>query len=429
MTSPDGLAEPVGSVSFAAKPARRLARAGLVPVLAGPSPIAASRGLALRVAIAALVAAGLATAAWRLSGETGGTRLALSLVFGALFGLVLQRSRFCFSCQWRDFLVLGDPRGMLGILAALAAGIAGYAVVLGAWMPDPSGTRLAPDAHIGPVGPVLVLAGLAFGTGMALSGSCISAHLYRLGEGSPTAPFALVGTALGFVLGFLTWNPLYLASISDAPVLWLPRHLGYAGTLALSLALLAALAWPLLRRLPTPEPAARSDPLHAVFVARWPVWIGGLAVGAIGTLSYLRVGPLGVTAEIGGRARQAAGSFGLLPERLEGLDTFRGCATAVRDALLTPNGLFVGGLVLASFAAALVAGQFRPALPTSGQVVRGLTGGLLLGWGAMTGLGCSVGTLLSGIMAGAVSGWVFGVAMFAGAAGTLWVGRRMGVLA
>jgi hypothetical protein len=60
--------------------------------------------------------------------------------------------------------------------------------------------------------------------------------------------------------------------------------------------------------------------------------------------------------------------------------------------------------------------------------VRGLTGGVLLGWGAMTGLGCSVGTLLSGIMAGAVSGWVFGATMFAGAAATLWLGRRTGLL-
>lgn len=389
----------------------------------------AGRALPVRAALSGLIAAGLAAAAWRLSGEPGGARLALSLFFGALFGFVLQRSRFCFYCQWRDLLVGGDPRGMLGILAALAAGVAGYAVVLGAWMPDPSSTRLPPDAHIGPVGPVLILAGLAFGAGMAVSGSCISAHLYRLGEGSPTAPFALLGTGLGFVLGFLSWNPLYLASVSEAPVLWLPRHLGYGLSLALSLALLAALAWPLLRRLPAPQPRASHAPLHAVFVARWPVWLGGLAVGALGTLAYLRVGPLGVTAEIGGRSRQAAGAFGLLPDRLEGLDSFRGCATALRDAILTPNGLFIGGLVLAALAAALLAGQFRPALPTRGQVVRGLAGGVLLGWGAMTGLGCSVGTLLSGIMAGAVSGWVFGLAMFAGAAGTLWAGRRAGVLA
>ncbi|GJD65304.1 YeeE/YedE family protein [Methylobacterium frigidaeris] len=393
-------------------------------------PAVAPAGAGLRAGLSLTLAVLLAASAWHLSGEAGGSRLALSLVFGALFGFVLQRSRFCFLCVWRDFLDHGDPRGVLGILAALAAGLSGYTVVFGAWLPDPSGTRLPPGAHIGPVGPVLALAGLAFGAGMAVSGSCLSAHLYRLGEGSPTAPFALTGAALGFVLGFLTWNPLYLAGIAEAPVTWLPRHLGYAGSLAAGLAVLGGLALGLLRRpLPPRSAPVTADPLRAVFVARWPTWLGGLAVGAIGTLAYLRLGPLGVTAEIGGRSRQAAAGLGLLPERLEGLDGFRGCATALRDGLLTPNGLFVGGLVVASFAAALAAGQFQPARPGRGHVLRGLAGGILLGWGAMTGLGCSIGTLLSGIMAGALSGWVFGIAMLVGITVTLRLGRRSGLLA
>jgi hypothetical protein len=46
----------------------------------------------------------------------------------------------------------------------------------------------------------------------------------------------------------------------------------------------------------------------------------------------------------------------------------------------------------------------------------------------MTGLGCTVGTLFSGITAGALSGWVFGAALFAGTAATLWSGRRLGLL-
>ncbi|MFV3093225.1 YeeE/YedE thiosulfate transporter family protein, partial [Pseudomonas sp. GW6] len=41
--------------------------------------------------------------------------------------------------------------------------------------------------------------------------------------------------------------------------------------------------------------------------------------------------------------------------------------------------------------------------------LRGLLGGVLLGWGSLLALGCTVGTLLSGVMAGAVSGWVFGL--------------------
>ncbi|MCY1540808.1 sulfur transport [compost metagenome] len=42
-------------------------------------------------------------------------------------------------------------------------------------------------------------------------------------------------------------------------------------------------------------------------------------------------------------------------------------------------------------------------------MLRNLLGGVLLGWGGMLALGCTVGTLLSGIMAGAASGWLFGL--------------------
>ena len=67
------------------------------------------------------------------------------------------------------------------------------------------------------------------------------------------------------------------------------------------------------------------------------------------------------------------------------------------------------------------AGAFRPALPTAKKASSGFAGGLLMGWGAMTALGCTVGTLLSGIMAFALSGWVFAVATAAGA----WLGLRL----
>jgi hypothetical protein len=58
------------------------------------------------------------------------------------------------------------------------------------------------------------------------------------------------------------------------------------------------------------------------------------------------------------------------------------------------------------------------------EIVRGLAGGLLMGWGAMIALGCTVGVLLSGIHAGALSGWIFLVFCFAGVAAGLWARRR-----
>ncbi|WP_245309149.1 YeeE/YedE family protein [Bradyrhizobium retamae] len=354
--------------------------------------------------------------------------LSLSLLLGAAFGIVLQRSRFCFFCNFRDWFDSGDPRGLFGILVALAVGIVGYAIVFGAWLPDPSSGRLPPDAFIGPVSLVLPVAGLAFGAGMAISGSCVSAHLYRLGEGSPTAPFALIGTVIGFILGFMSWNTLYLTQIVGAPMVWLPHWVGYAGTLVASLIMLALVALWLSRGGQQRSQPVDDTPWRKILIHRWPAWIGGAIVGVIGMVAYLRVAPLGVTAEIGSRARQIASVTGLSPGRLEGLDTLRGCVTVIRDGLVSNNGAFIAALVVASFAAAFVSGQFKPERPTAGQASRGVIGGILLGWGAMTGLGCTIGTLLSGIMAGALSGWVFAVAVFTGIATTLLVGRRIGAL-
>lgn len=383
------------------------------------------RSVLLPLAIAGAVCA----AASHISDMPGqGRTLAFALLVGTVLGFVLQRTRFCFLCHARDFVERRDPRGLLAILLALAIGTVGYHVLFGAWVAVPASPRLPPDAHIGPVSWVLALAGIAFGLGMAVSGSCVSAHLYRLGEGSPVAPFALAGTAGGFVLGFLTWNTLYLAGVATAPVVWLPHHLGYGGSLAVQLGglgLLAALLW---RWRTAPQPASRPGPppapndvagaVRSLFEGRWPYWTGGIAVGLIGILVVLRLSPLGVTSAIGSGARRAATDLALIPDRLEGLDGFAGCATQPPATWMTPNALLVIGLVLGGFAAALASGQFQPRRPTGGDAIRGLGGGLLLGWGAMTGLGCTIGTLLSGTMAAALSGWVYGAAVFAG----VWIG-------
>jgi uncharacterized protein len=345
-----------------------------------------------------------------------GRSLPVSMLLGGAFGFVLQRSRFCFYCMARDFFENSDPRGLIGILVALAIGLAGYTAVFGAWLPNPAGGRLPPDAHIGPVSVTLAAGAFAFGVGMAVSGSCISAHLYRLGEGSGGSIVALFGALGGFILGFLSWNTLYLRDVISAPVIWLPGSLGYGGALALQLAVLAVLAAWLMRRGWPQAPLA--GPIDSLLRLRWPAHVGGLLIGWIAVLAYLRVGPLGVTAEFGSIARTMADAGGVLPGTLYGLDSLAGCATVVKETLVSRNGVFVLGLVLAAFVASLVAGDWRPSLPAAADLPRLLLGGLLLGWGAMVALGCTVGVLLSGIMAGSLSGWVFALFCFAGT----WIG-------
>ncbi|ODT48099.1 YeeE/YedE family protein [Devosia sp. 63-57] len=354
-----------------------------------------------------------------------GRSLALSLLLGAAFGAVLQRSRFCFYCNFRDLIEKREAGGVIAIFVALAVGAIGYTTIFGAWLPSPALDRLPPTAHIGPVSITLVIAAFAFGIGMAISGSCLSAHFYRLAEGSVISPFAIIGALVGFGIGFLTWNPLFLAMTSNAFIFWLPHHLGYAGGLSATLLAVAALAalaiwWSRPRAGEAPAPLTLREAMGLLFLRRWPPVVAGTLVGIIATLAYFRVAPLGVTAELGSIARTAGTNWAILPSSLFGLDGLRGCATVVKEALLSNNGLFVIGLIAASWITSLLAGQFKPRRLTGTDVARGLVGGLLLGWGAMTALGCTVGVLLSGIHAGSLSGWVFLAAMSLGILISLW---------
>nr|WP_295981605.1 YeeE/YedE family protein [uncultured Agrobacterium sp.] len=373
----------------------------------------------------------LIVAAHQLGTLENGRQLAFSLLAGIAFGIVMQRGRFCFLCNFRDFIDNRRSDGVLAILVALLAGVVFYQIITIAWMPVPQPGRLPPNAHIGPVGWVLALASTVFGVGAALSGSCLSGHFYRLGEGAFGSVLAIVGAALGFLLAFLSWNFLYTLSVFNDPSIWLPHYLGYGLALLLAGFVLAGLIFIVLffdKSAPVPSGVPESrlqQALRSVFVERWPPVVTGVLVAAISAFSYFRVAPLGVTAELGSIVRTAGASAAWLPETLAGLDTVRGCISAVKTTLLSPNGVFVLGLIFASFAAALSAGKFQPSWPSAGGLATRFAGGVLMGWGGMTALGCTIGVLLSGIHVGAVSGWVFLVFCGLGAFAGLIIKRRL----
>ncbi len=366
-----------------------------------------------------------------IRGLASGQTLVFALFSGLMLGFVFQRSRFCFYCHARDWFEDRNPRGLLSIILAIAIGLIGYTVVLGSWMPNPQSGSLPPDIHIGPVSWVLVLAGLAFGTGMVISGSCISAHWYRLSEGSAASPFALIGTVIGFILGFMTWNSLYSAAVAEAPVVWLPAHFGYGGALVLQLAVLALITFFLWRSFAGKPRQVQANSeatvpslkqvFTRIFTGRWDYWIGGLIVGLIGALVIIRMKPLGVTALLGSQSRLFAQDYEVIPARLDGLDVFAGCSTLPTETWITPNAILLVGIIFGSFVAAVASGQFTLPKINLRDAVRGVIGGVFLGWGSMIGLGCSIGTLLSGSMAGALSGWVFGTAMFF----AIWAGLKV----
>lgn len=377
-------------------------------------------GIALCITVSLLVATG-----WLHQAPGRGASASYSLLIGVALGIIMQRGRFCFFCIFRDYIEEKDSRPFYSILSALAVGSICYTVMMSTFLPNPFVGRLPPDAHIGPVSWVLVMAGVAFGVGMAISGACVSGQLYRLGEGYGRAPFALIGTVIGFALGFFTWRPLYENTISVAPIAWLPEFLGYGGSLALQLVVLGLLALVLMRKLRPTEPLvpqniSLSVVWENVFVRRWKPGPTGAMVGVLGGLAYLRVAPLGVTSQIGSVSRTLLSDAGMLTGRLNGLDTFSGCVTLVIHTI-SNNGLLITGVVGASLAAALIGNHFELSRVSVKNSVTALIGGVLMGWGSMLALGCTVGTLLSGIMAFSLSGWIFFAAVFV----SVWVSIRL----
>ena len=371
-----------------------------------------SRADTIRTSVAGVIVLGLFTWAYLLSSnaETGG-RASFSLLIGLALGIVFERGRFCFFCIFRDSIESRKNSGFLSVIVALAVGAIGYAIVFGMYLPDTSGEYLPPNAHIGPTSWVLAIAALAFGFGMALSGACISGHLYRIGQGSLRAIPALIGALIGFGLGFITWNTLYLRAIQEAPTLWLPHYIGYAGSLAVTLAALGVIAYFLLKSNTESAPERASG--LAVLRSKFSPATTGALVGIIGTIAYMRIEPLGVTRQLSAISRKEFEKQSWLPETINGLDTLAGCVGLVSETI-TNNGWLIIGFVLASFAAALSGNRFKFEIPTVRNSSTALVGGVLMGWGSMTALGCTVGVLLSSTQAFAISGWVFFIFAFLG---------------
>ena len=354
----------------------------------------------------------------------------VSLLIGAALGVAFERGRFCFFCMFREAFEERQTRQLNSIVTAIAVGAIGYALLFSLYLPNPKGEGLPPAAHISPVSLPLVLGAFAFGIGMVLSGACISGHLYRIGQGYLRAIPALMGSLVGFGLGFFTWNTLYLEQVSESPVWWLPRWFGYSGSLLIVLVVAVIVAALLVKWDRSPDDTTEAsgprrlssvgDVYELLLVRRWSPVATGAIVGGIGIAAYLRTTPLGVTSQLSTLSRSYLDAQGALPEVLHGIDMMRGCVALVTTAI-TNNGWLIIGFVVASLAMAVGGGRFSVQKPTVGNSVTALVGGVLLGWGSLTALGCTVGVLLSGTQAFAVSGIVFLVVV----AFAVWVGTKL----
>jgi uncharacterized membrane protein YedE/YeeE len=386
-----------------------------------------SRADSIRTSIAAVIIVGLLLLSQILeSSQTYGSPAATSLLIGTALGIAFERGRFCIFCIFRDSINQNRNYGLISIFTALAVGSIGYTVIFGLFLPTPDGEQLPPSAHIGPVSVALVLGAFAFGIGMALAGACISGQFFRLTQGYIRAIPGLIGVVIGFILSFNTWNFLYRNSIENSPRIWLPNYFGYAGSLAISLVVIGGLIFWLLKKADPEESehhGGRSMDWREIrdnlIKKRWSPWVTGTIVGIVGIAAYLRIEPLGTTRQLNSIAQSIGNRYDLYPE-LVGLEGLSGCIGAAVE-VITNNGWLVIGFFIAALAASISGNRFKYQPLTTRGTLSSLAGGILLGWGSFTSLGCTIGNLLSGTQAFALSGWTFFLFSFIGA----WVGIKL----
>ena len=172
-------------------------------------------------------------------------KLVKYLIFGVVFGMILQRSRFCFTAAFRDPVITGSTSLTRAVFLAIAVGTIGFSA-LSLYSISTGGKPMGTDS-VAPLSILTVIGGIMFGIGMVTAGGCASGTLMRVGEGFQLQWVALLCFMLGSVAG--AWAMGFLEPLGKANIkVYLPDHLGWAGALIFQFTLIgiiyiAAVRW------------------------------------------------------------------------------------------------------------------------------------------------------------------------------------------
>ncbi|MGP8050236.1 MAG: YeeE/YedE thiosulfate transporter family protein [Desulfobaccales bacterium] len=203
------------------------------PVAAPPKPAPSFNWKTTQPYLGALVLVGLVAAA-HVYGKSSYAEVGGLLLFGAAFGVVIQRCRFCFVRAFRDPFMTGEAEIGKAVVIGLIIAVIGIAVLKG------SGLRRETMYVIPAFGWGSLVGGVIFGIGMVVAGGCGSGTLWRVAEGNLKLWIALFAFAASNSL-MTGW--LDSSGIRDTlgAAVFLPRYLGWEGAILLIIGV--ALIW------------------------------------------------------------------------------------------------------------------------------------------------------------------------------------------
>ena len=157
------------------------------------------------------------------------------LLFGAAFGVIFQRSRFCLVRAFREPFMTGDAAHTRVAALAVVLSTLGFSILKFTDLKD-KGDWVFPAAGVG-----AVLGGALFGVGMTVAGGCGAGSIWRAGEGQVKLWVAVACFALAASVARLALAQSGALTKLGAAV-FLPAWLGWGGAIVITVAVMAAWA-------------------------------------------------------------------------------------------------------------------------------------------------------------------------------------------
>jgi uncharacterized membrane protein YedE/YeeE len=363
-----------------------------------------------------------------LSALVTGGAFALALVFGA----VAHRVSFCTMGAITDVVNFGDWRRMRMWLLAIAVAIAGVSALQAAGLVDFSkslytGARVPWLSHL--------LGGFLFGFGMTLASGCGSKTLIRAGAGNLKSLVVLAFLAIAAYMtikgAFAPWHINGLdrlrldvgAPTSDLGTLATAWGLGRAARLWVPLAVAAVIGVFVI--------ADREFRSTAELI------VGGLVVGAVvvggwylsGHVGYLAEDPATLEEKFVATNSGRPESYSFVAPVAYLLELL--VLWTDQSRVLTFGIAGVLGMLVGSAAMALATRTFRwEGFGSVEDVGNHIVGAILMGFGGVTALGCTIGQGLTGLSTLAIGSMLTFGAIVAGCVGAVkyqsWRIERMG---
>jgi uncharacterized protein len=345
-----------------------------------------------------------------------------AFVLAFIFGAVANKTNFCTMGAVSDWVNMGDTSRLRMWLLAIAVALLGSSALQLAGVVD-----LSKSIYQGPNFTWLsyVVGGFLFGVGMTLGSGCGSKTLIRIGGGNlkSLVVYVFLGVAAYMTLrglfGAFRAGVLDPVSLTLAPGQDLPSLLAAATGVAKATwtAVLAALIGGALLAYAYASRDFRSN---------FDYTLGGMVTGLVVVGGWYVSGKLGYIAEDPQSLQEAfvatntgrMESFSFVSPMaftLEYLMLWTDKSKIVTYGIASALGVIAGSAAYALATRSFRWEGFRDAEDTANHIV----GGILMGFGGITAVGCTVGQAITGISTLALGSIVTFVAIVAGSAATM----------